>query len=104
LGTGEPEYEYGYIESVLELWHERGTLFEPGGQRATGKQQLRARMNAITSERTTSSLPRVEDVTVSGDLGAVLSTAAGTVTAKATGVVFRASACQVLTVRRIGGS
>src|ERR1700716_3786281 len=78
-------FSAGDIESVLELWHERGTVFEPGSQRATGKQQLRAAYERGYTGADYHFVPSIEDVTVGGDLGAVLSTATGTVTAKATG-------------------
>lgn len=97
-------FSAGDIESVLELWHEQGTVFEPGSQRATGKQQLRAAYERGYTGSDYHFVPSIEDVTVSGDLGAVLSTATGTVTAKATREVFPASARQLFTVQRIGGS
>jgi ketosteroid isomerase-like protein len=42
IDTYHDRFSAGDIERVLDLWHDGGSVFEPGNPTATGKSQLRA--------------------------------------------------------------
>ena len=96
-------FSAGDIESVLNLWDDEGSVFEPGNATAKGKAQLRAAYERGYAGAEYYFASEIEEIVASDGLGSVLATATGRVTVKATGDVVPVTARQIFTVRRTTG-
>ena len=103
IETYHDRFSAGDIESVLRLWDDEGSVFEPGQPTATGKGRLRAAYERGYAGADYYFATEIHDIVLSNDLASVLATATGRVTVNATGDVVPVKARQLFTLRKTNG-